>query len=179
MIEAVRKGDYQAFEILFNNYYPILCKYAKSIVHSKDIAEDLVSNIFVKIWEQPDVLSAKKSLNGYLLRSVHNTCLNYLSRQHRSFQDLNLETIEELESLNPQLTIEDYSGILMANELEEKIEQSVEKLPEECRKIFKMSRGDNLSYHEIAQKLNISENTVKVQICRALAKIRKSLEEFL
>jgi RNA polymerase sigma-70 factor (ECF subfamily) len=179
LIEAVKKGDYRAFEILFNSYYPAMCKYAHSMVHSIETAEDLVSDIFVKFWEQPVTLSVNTSLKGYLFRTVHNTCLNYLSRKNRTFQNLDAQTVEKLQMLIPDLTVDDSSGVLVAAELEKQINQTVEELPEECGRIFKMSRQEGLSHREIAQKLNISENTVKVQIYRALFKIKESLKKFL
>ena len=179
LIKAVKAGDYKAFEILFNSYYPSLCKYAQSMVHSTETAEDLVSDLFVRIWEQPVILSVNTSLKGYLFRSVYNTCLNYLSRKHKSFQNLDLEAVEKLQILMPILSLDDFPGTLIAAELEELIKQAVKILPKECGRIFNMSRVEGLSHREIAQKLNISENTVKVQIYRALVKLRESLKEFL
>jgi RNA polymerase sigma-70 factor, ECF subfamily len=86
LVESIQKGDYQAFEILFQTYYPALCALGRSMVHSKETAEDLVSDIFLKIWEDPENLNATQSLKGYLLRSVRNTCINYLTRSYQKFK---------------------------------------------------------------------------------------------
>lgn len=179
LLDAIHSSDYKAFEMLFGKYYSDLCKFANSIVHSSEMAEDIVSDLFVKIWEQPLALSVSLSLKGYLYRSVHNNCINYLARSRKQFQELNAETIDKLYELLPSLSGDDASTALMAADLDERIENAIEKLPTECGKIFIMSRKDELSIHEIAQQLKISENTVKVQIGRALSKLREALKEYL
>ncbi|HEX2969693.1 MAG TPA: RNA polymerase sigma-70 factor [Bacteroidales bacterium] len=179
LIEAVRNGDYRAFEVLFSTYYPVMCRYAYSMVHSTETSEDLVSDIFVRIWEHPSVLSVNSSLKAYLIRSVHNTCLNYLTRGQKNFINLDAETVERLQNILPQLISEDSSVAFIADELTEKIEEIINNLPEKCSHIFRLSRVNGLSHREIAQKLDISENTVKVQIYRALIKIKESLGDYL
>jgi RNA polymerase sigma-70 factor (ECF subfamily) len=178
LICALQEGDYRAFEILFKTYYPVMCRYACSFVHTTETAEDIVSDLFVKLWEQPVILSVNSTLKGYLLRSVHNACLNYLSRTHTNFRELDRNTADRLNDLIPSFSEDDPSKLFDTAELEEQIEKAMKKLPQECGKIFTMSRKDTLSHREIAEKLNISENTVKVQIYRALIKLREALKEY-
>lgn len=179
LIESIKKGDQKSFEFLFKSYYSDLCKYARNIVHNETTAEDLVMDIFVKIWEAESKLGISSSLSGYLYQSVHNHCLNYLTRRHKQFSELNAETIKLLNTLiSPDASFDPSEGINLA-ELSNRIEQSIEHLPEGCRKIFILSRTEELSHKEIAQRLGISENTVKVQIYRALIKLRILLKEFL
>jgi len=136
-------------------------------------------DIFVKIWEAESKLGISSSLSGYLYQSVHNHCLNYLTRRHKQFSELNAETIKLLNTLiSPDASFDPSEGINLA-ELSNRIEQSIEHLPEGCRKIFILSRTEELSHKEIAQRLGISENTVKVHIYRALIKLRILLKEFL
>jgi RNA polymerase sigma-70 factor, ECF subfamily len=177
LVESIRKGDYQAFEILFQTYYPGLCALGRSMVHSKETAEDLVSDIFVKIWENPENLNVSQSLKGYLVRSVRNVCLNYLTRSYQKFKHLDNETSEKLLKLLPHNS-PDPSGEILTAELEVKISEAISTLPPECEKIFLLSRREELTNREIADKLNISENTVKVQIYRGLSKIREALKEY-
>jgi RNA polymerase sigma-70 factor (ECF subfamily) len=177
LVESIQKGDYQAFEILFKTYYPGLCALGRSMVHSKETAEDLVSDIFVKIWENPDNLHVTQSLKGYLMRSVRNSCINYLTRSYQKLKHLDSETTEKLLSLLPQ-NDSDPSGEILTAELEVKIIEAISTLPPECRKIFLLSRREELSNREIADQLNLSENTVKVQIYRGLSKIREALKEY-
>ena len=179
LIESIKKGDQKSFEFLFKSYYSDLCKYARSIVHNETTAEDLVMDIFVKIWEAESKLGISSSLSSYLYQSVHNHCLNYLTRKHKRFSELNSETIERLNALMPTDASFDPLEVMNMDELSNRIEQSIEHLPEGCRKIFILSRAEELSHKEIAQRLGISENTVKVHIYRALIKLRILLKEFL
>jgi RNA polymerase sigma-70 factor, ECF subfamily len=179
LIESIRGGDQKSFEFLFKSYYSGLCKYARNIVHNESTAEDLVMDIFLRIWESPDKLLIISSVSGYLYQSVHNHCINYLTRKHKQFSELNAETIEKLNALLPEDRSADPVLGIDISELSKKIEQSIENLPAECRKIFMLSRVEELSHKEIAGKLGISENTVKVQIYRALQKLHVLLKEFL
>lgn len=179
LVESIKKGDQKSFEFLFKSYYSSLCKYARNIVHNETTAEDLVMDIFVRIWELPEKLVIVTSVSGYLYQAVHNHCINYLTRKRKQFSELNAETINQLNLLIPQDSSTDpLMGINVA-ELSLRIEQSIEHLPAECRKIFILSRTEELSHKEIAIKLGISENTVKVQIYRAMLKLHVLLKEFL
>jgi|WetSurSiteA1Bulk_404760.scaffolds.fasta_scaffold00348_6 RNA polymerase sigma-70 factor, ECF subfamily len=179
LVNAIQKGDYQAFKMLFDSYYTGLCRFARGYVGSVETAEDLVSDLFVKIWEQPQIMAATISLKGYLYRSVYNSCINYLTRTRRRFENLDTETMNNLNALMPQSFDDVPSMVLQLAELDDEIEKAIGQLPAECGKIFIMSRKEELSHREIAQKLNISENTVKVQIYRALSKLREALKEYL
>ena len=179
LIESIKKGDQKSFEFLFKSYYSNLCKYARNILHNETTAEDLVMDIFVKIWEIPEKLVISTSISGYLYQSVHNHCINYLTRKHKQFSELNTETIEKLNTIIPQDSSADPLTGININELSLRIDKSIELLPAECKKIFILSRIEELSHKEIASRLGISENTVKVQIYRALIKLHVLLKEFL
>lgn len=179
LVESIKKGDQKSFEFLFKSNYSNLCKYARNIVHNEITAEDLVMDIFVRIWESPEKLMISTSISGYLYQCIHNHCINYLTRKHKQFSELNAETIEKLNILIPPDPSSDPIMGINILELSNRIEQSIEYLPEECRKIFILSRKEELSHKEIAAQLGISENTVKVQIYRALIKMRILLKEFL
>ena len=179
LVNAVQPGDYQAFKMLFNSYYPGLCRFARGYVRSTEAAEDLVSDLFVKLWEEPHLMAATISLKGYLYRSIYNSCMNYITRTRIKFDHLEPETAGKLVDLMSASYEELPSAALLTAELDEEIEKAISRLPAECGKIFVMSRKEELSHREIAQKLNISENTVKVQIYRALLKLREALKEYL
>jgi len=179
LIESIKGGDQKSFELLFKSYYSSLCKYARNIVHNESTAEDLVMDIFVKIWESPAKLVITASISGYLYQCVHNHCINYMTRKHKQFSELSAETIEKLNVLIPEDKSADPIMSINIIELSKRIEQSIGYLPAECRKIFILSRLEELSHKEIAGKLGISENTVKVQIYRALQKLHLLLKEFL
>jgi RNA polymerase sigma-70 factor (ECF subfamily) len=179
LIDILKKGEKSAFEFLFRTYYNDLCKYAFKLVGNDTLAKDLVMDVFVKLWESSTKLNITSSLSGYLYQSVHNHCINYQTRIHNRFKGLDRETTEKLFALLEDGGAADPLGKINLSELRNKIEKSIDQLPEECRKIFIMSRTEEMSHKEIAQVLGISENTVKVQIYRALKKLRILLREFL
>jgi RNA polymerase sigma-70 factor, ECF subfamily len=180
LIESVKQGDIKSFELLFKSYYSRLCRYAHHYVRDKVVVEDLVKDALLKIWENRNKINISTSLAGYLYRSVHNSCVNHATRNHKNanilyeseLQDLPVELMHPLSNDYPVAN-------LIAQELEEKLSQSIQSLPEQCREIFILSRMDDLSHEEIAKKKNISTNTVKVQIYRALIKLRIDLKEYL
>ena len=179
IIESIKKGDKRAFEHLFKCYYTDLCRFAGKIVKSDVIAEDLVMDVFTRIWESESKLNLTTSLSGYLFQSVHNHCINYLTRKHKRFQGLDSETTDKMFSLLEDKGSPDPLGSINFTELSSLIDKSVSFLPEECRKVFLMSRSEEMQHKEIASRLGISENTVKVQIYRALKKLRILLKDFL
>ena len=179
LIESIKQGDQKSFEFLFKSFYSSLCKYARNIVHNETTAEDMVMDVFVKIWEAPEKLVISTSISGYLYLCIHNHCINFLTRKHRQFEELNPDTIKQLHMLMPPDSSADPLMGINIVELTGRIDQSIEQLPVECRKIFILSRKEELSHKEIALQLGISENTVKVQIYRALIKLHVLLKEFL
>jgi RNA polymerase sigma-70 factor (ECF subfamily) len=178
LIESIKKGDKKAFEFLFNKYYADMWKYARSMIRDEATAEDLVMDIFVMFWETAKTIDIKTSIAGYLCRCVHNHCINFITRKHKRFPGLKQETIGKLDSMiTTAISDNPFEGFCFL-ELHSKIEASIDRLPDECRRIFLMSRSEELSHDEIAKRLNISKNTVKVQIYRALLKLHEILKEF-
>jgi len=175
LIKSIQKGNQKSFELIFNTYYSKLCTYAFRYTKQLETAEDLVKDVFVILWNNRKKLAIKSSLSSYLFRSVHNSCINFLKRN----KNRNNYSIEEALRLNLKikepLSNEYIIGNILANELEEQIFSEIEKLPDSCKEIFKLSRFEGQSHKTIAKKLNISENTVKVQIYRALHKLKDTL----
>lgn len=178
LVRAIQAGDYKAFRMLFDSFYVLLCRFAKTYVRSPETAEDIVSEFFVKIWERPEMLAPAVSLKNYLCRCIYNSCMNYLTRNHPKFGELDGPAAEKLHELVTGSAGELPSSALMLAELDDEISKAVSQLPAECARIFLMSRQEGMSHREIAEKLGIAENTVKVQIFRALSKLRESLKEF-
>lgn len=176
LIESVKKGNSKSFELIFKTYYKRMCNLAFCYTHQLETAEDIVKDFFLTFWANKENLEIKTSLSGYLFCSVRNACLNYLKR---NTERKNTVSIEELTRIKINCC-ETYSNDNLLNdifekELEKQILNAVEKLPAGCREIFKLSRVEGLSHKNISEKLNISENTVKVQIYNALKILKKTI----
>lgn len=173
IIGAIREGNERIFEEIFRKYYQSLCNYANSILKEMDEAEEVVQNLFLSIWEKRSDLEISISLKSYLYRAVHNHCLNRIKH---------LKVREEYQQYAVNFydaSYESVSQTVMKNELETKIEEAIKKLPEQCRLIFRMSRFEELKYHEIAEQLELSPKTVENQIGKALKILRVELAEYL
>jgi len=171
IIRRIREGDIEVFETLFRSSYISLVKYAGTLVKDRDTAEEIVQNLFVKIWSKRKNLNINSSLTGYLFRAVHNRCLHHL--QH-------LKVIEKHameQSAESPLTADEADREINLRELQDKIACVLEKLPEQCCKIFCMNRFEGYKYKEIAEKLSISVKTVEACMGKALKELRKILED--
>jgi RNA polymerase sigma-70 factor (family 1) len=173
LVVALRAGEEKVFEDVFRSFYPALCRYAESIVKDDAQAEDIVQQVFVTIWEKRMSISFQLSAKAYLYRAVHNRCLNYLE-QGKVRQLYRNESVGKEEPLSAAA---DAGG--ERRELQERISRAIEKLPEQCRLIFRLSRFDEMKYAEIAAHLNISVKTVENQMGKALRILREELKEYL
>lgn len=180
VLRQIEAGDNAAFEEVFKKFYPPLYNYACDILKDAHTAEEIVEDTFLKFWENHSRILSDASIKSYLFRTTYNMCLNHLKHitvQNR-YQEYFLHHV--VNDGTGQLVSHDFPlHTVIEKELESVIEQSILKLPEQCRKIFLMSRYDQLKNEEIANNLNISINSVKTQLSRALLKMRESLKEFL
>lgn len=168
LLERMRVGDVLAFELIYRKYASGLFQSAFNILKDTAICEDIIQELFITLWTKRESL-AVNNLKSYLYRATRNNVLMYI-RSNRVLID-----IEELEVLCSQASSSDR---LHANELKYSLNQSLEQLPEKCRKIFQMSRFQELSHKEIAKELNISVKTVENQIGIALKRLKILLKDF-
>jgi RNA polymerase sigma-70 factor, ECF subfamily len=171
IIRRIRNGDTGQFESLFRSSYVSLVRYAKTLIKDHDTAEEIVQDLFFKLWQDREKLNIESSLNGYLFRSVHNRCLHHIEHARvveRHAEEMSYRQTESQESP---------SDILNYKELQEKVARILEKLPDRCGKIFTMSRFEGLKYTEIAEKLSVSIKTVEANMGRALKEFRKELTQ--
>jgi RNA polymerase sigma-19 factor, ECF subfamily len=165
--------DETAFEQVFKTYFKRLHAYAFTIIRDEMEAEEIVQQVFFKLWERNENLSLTGSVSAYLYRAVHNESLNYIKHQKvRSNHQMHVAYSMKNEVEHPAKKV-------MASELEKKIHAALIELPEQCRTIFQMSRFDELKYREIADKLGISVKTVENQMGKALKLLREKLVDFL
>ncbi|TAL59878.1 MAG: RNA polymerase sigma-70 factor [Bacteroidetes bacterium] len=171
IIRRIREGDIGQYESLFKSSYVSLVRYAMTLIKDHDTSEEIVQDLFFRLWQDREKIKIESSLNGYLFRSVHNRCLHYIEHTkvvERYAAEMSNEQINSPE--NP-------SDILNYKELQSKIASILERLPERCGKIFYMNRFEGLKYTEIAEKLSISIKTVESNMGRALKEFRKELTE--
>ncbi|MGM9508346.1 RNA polymerase sigma-70 factor [Larkinella sp. GY13] len=176
LIHAIRLGDEPAFEAVFRQHYALLCQYARTFLHDWDDAEEAVQAVFLAVWEKRDTLEITVSLKSYLYRSVHNRCLNRI--RHLSVQSEHREQAAyEVEMF--QSSAEAPMQTLIADELSERLQVAIQRLPEQCRLVFSMSRFEEMKYQEIADQLGLSIKTVENQIGKALRILRTELADYL
>jgi len=163
----------QVFEQVFKSHFKALHAYAFTILKDEDAAEDIVQQVFYKLWERREQTEINQSVSAYLYRMVYNDSLNFIKHQKvkAAHQSYTRHTMNE--------GAEHISKRLVAKELSEKIQIALNKLPEQCRTIFQMSRFEELKYKEIADKLNLSVKTIENQMGKALKIMRSELVEYL
>ena len=175
LLEALQKGEEKAFVYLFDRYYEGLLNYAGRIVRETELAHDLVQETFCKLYE--DHLNIHLSVKSYLYKSVYNSCLNEIKYQKvvNNYADREL-----LDFYFSEIVQTPEAELALQNEdIRKALEEAINKLPERCREVFVLSKVEELSNKEIAEKLNISVKTVEVQMTKALSRLRKELEWLL
>jgi len=171
IVRRIRQGDKGQFESLFRSSYVSLVRYARTMTSDHDTAEEIVQDLFFRLWKDKEKLQIESSLNGYLFRAVHNRCLHYIS--HNKVVEKYAHEVVMLSSG----TGEDAADLVNYNDLQAKIARILERLPEKCGRIFCMNRFEGLKYSEIAEKLSVSVKTVEANMGRALKEFRKALAE--
>ncbi len=163
IVTLIKKGDKQAFEVLFNEFFARLCEYSKMICKDEEMAMEIVQDFFVKLWENHSSLNIK-SLKSYLFRAVHNNTIKHL---------------EKKAIFTPLQTDQEYGTVVQFDfEMSEVIEKSLDELPPKCREIFILSRVDRLRHNEIAEKMGISPRTVEVQVRKASKILQRKMKGY-
>ena len=179
IFNRVRAGDEQAFEYFFKTYFEGLYNYALQITKDSVQAEEIVSETFVLVWEKKEVINLYGSPKAYFYKAVYNQCLNYF--KHKKVDDKYKEFfIHHLPSSEfPKSYIGYPLETLIDKEFQEILEKSIQKLPNQRKRIFMMSRFEDKKNKEIAEILGVSVNTVKTQILRALKTIGDDVKDLL
>ncbi|WP_287827032.1 RNA polymerase sigma-70 factor [Bacteroides sp.] len=180
LIEELRAGVESAYASLYNEHYSILCVFAKQYVKDSYTAETIVSDVMFTIWCKRAEISIHSSLRNYLMQAVKNSCYNYLLKYKRE-QLFSQQIDGNTEDQIPQLSLYDNSPLtdILSKELDIKIKKAIEELPIKTREIFLMSRLQDLKYKEIADKTNLSIDSVKYHVKQALSALRESLGDYL
>ncbi|MBS1567392.1 MAG: RNA polymerase sigma-70 factor [Bacteroidetes bacterium] len=161
-----RYDDQLAYKELFVQLYNPLLQFATSFVRSREPAEEIVSDVFMAIWEKRKRIGSITNLKVYLYVATKNTALNYLARQNK----LVTTNIEEMD-LEPESVYFNPEQLLITAEMSKKIKDIIDQLPPRCKMIFRLVKEDELRYREVAEILNLSVKTVENQLSIALRKI--------
>ena len=173
LVDLLGKRDEAAFEQVFKTHFKALHAYACTVLKDETMAEEMVQNVFLKLWERNEQLHISGSVAAYLYRAVYNESLNYLKHlKVKSAYQLHVSYRMKDQSDNA-------AKKLSLQELEARLQKAINELPEQCRSIFQMSRFEELRYREIADRLGISVKTVENQMGKALKSLRVKLVDFL
>ena len=173
-IKPLSADSEKEFEQLFKEHFKSLYAYAFTILKNEAIAEETVQNVFYKIWEKKVPENIQTSLKAYLYKAVYHESLNYLKHQKIKAR-YQVHVMHQSNNHNDQGA----SRKILVKELEEKLRQAMNALPQQCRTIFQLSRFEGLKYQEIADQLGISIKTVENQMGKALKQLRVKLIDYL
>jgi RNA polymerase sigma-70 factor (family 1) len=165
-------GEEKALGELYQLFHKRMCLFSKSLVRSSEIAEEVVEDVFVKLWRNRQNINSVENIKVYLYIAVKNTSLNKISSQAKElivspFDFLDIQTDNE---------IIDPFDIMVSSELLQRMQKVIEGLPPRCKIIFKLIREDGLKYKEVSRILNISVNTIDAQMSIAVKRICSILQ---
>ncbi len=168
-----RVVDMSLFGQLFNTYFQALTTYAYRFVNDWQAAEDITQDVFMALWVKKEEIDFDEPIKPYLYRAIYNRSINYLNSALMQKRIEGADTIDEL--INHEILSYNQHDTLLLKEITNEIDSFVETLPPQCRKVYKMSREENLRNKEIAARLEISEKAVEKHISKALSEIRNHL----
>jgi RNA polymerase sigma-70 factor (ECF subfamily) len=162
LISLLKQGNENAFSEIYNRFWGKMVSYAVRLIKSEEEAADIVQEIFISLWKRRETLKIRSGLQIYLIGSTRNLCLRYIERNihTENFEDkINKQIIDFSQNIEDKISF---------NELKALVDKGVAKMPKKMREVYLLSRDEQLSYHQIAEKLDIAEGTVKKQISNAL-----------
>jgi len=170
IVNRMIEGDKKAFKYFFDKYYTELCNFVNIYLHNNDLSEEVVQDIFVYFWENKSKINIHSSVKSYLFSASKYRSLNLLRDQKKNYA-LQVSLIEE-KSAAFEMSTDFFTD---PDEFKNLLNDAVQQLPEKCKQIFLLSKQQELSNKEIAEKLNLSVKTVENQITIALKKLRTYL----
>ncbi|TLU99454.1 RNA polymerase sigma factor [Dyadobacter luticola] len=163
LVSLIKQGDSRGLDSLFRKYYNSLCRFATYLSNRSDLAEEIVADVFFRIWEKRDTLTVEKNVRSYLFTATRHTCINYMKQEKRIMEDLSEDLIEV--NAGPE-------DELMYRELESRVSDMVDHLPLKRKAIFQLNRFEGFSYNEIAEILSLSAKTVENQMGKAIKQLK-------
>ncbi len=168
LIESLQKGKEEAFVCLMNTFHAKLCIYARGLTKDHYTAQDIVQNVFLKVWEQRQKLNPNYNINNFLYRLVYNEFIDHY-RKIKHLAPLEEEHIKQLNAI-----VRD-DKITETTKLIELVKKEIENLPPKCKLVFTMGKLEGLTYTEIAEYQKVTVRTVEMHMSRAFEIIRKKI----
>lgn len=169
ILEKLKEGDPLAYNQLFDKYYMPLCVYSLKYCDSFELAEDIVQDLFVKIWDEKLYMKFDNPMSPYLFKAVKNNTLQGIKKQSK-YQ------FDAIENMVNKLMEDEPLDFATLEEEKKKLYEQIEALPEKSKEVFKAIVLENMKYKEVAEQLDISVNTVKTHYARALKQLRLKLD---
>lgn len=166
LLKQIQLKNEEAFQEIYARYWAVLYRHALRMTGSEEEAKDIIQDLFTELWDQAPGIQIKNQVSGYLYTSVRNKVLNSIAKQRVRTEYQHL--YQKNNPLESHITEE----TLRYRELKQWMEQEVAKLPPRMQEVFLLSREEQQSYKEIAEKLQVSENTVRKQVSNALKHLR-------
>lgn len=176
-IESLKLGSQKAFGEIMEYWYTPLYNFALGYLNNSENTKEVIQDVFLKLWDNRNNLNENTNLNAYLYAVTRNRCIDVVRRERLMIQFQNhkkeeyLRLTESFEALSDPIL-----DNLFANEVQHEINRAVEHLPEQCKKVFIMSRKEGMKNKEISQSLHLSEKTIESHLTKALKTIRLALE---
>lgn len=169
LINRLRSGDESALTELYNRFWQALFVSSYNVLKDRELCEDIIQDIFMNIWHNREKLEINISLKGYMYACARYQVFNQFKKNK---DKIHVELFQEIDKRFQHSTPE---TLLMHEELVQQINAIIETLPEKCQQVYKLSREEQLTHKEIAERLNISTKTVENHITKALHVIRFSM----
>ena len=172
LLDRLRQGDRDAFDAIFRAHYPAVVAVAERIAGERAVGEEVAQDVMLELWRRHETLSVDESLRAYLVRAARNRALNHLRHER-----MKVRTAPH--AAGQTVTQPDAPARLAEAEIDAAVRAAVGALPERCREVFELSRGQGLRYAEIAGVMGISVKTVEAQMGKALRMLRQRLAAWL
>ncbi len=178
LLEAIKRSDLDAFKDFFERHYSNCYHYALRFVSDNENARDLVQDSYVSFWENRKKIRSAVSGKALLFKILKNHCLNHVKREEvkTKYNDRSLLEIKKME-LNYHDALNPVFAKIREDELQKRLDEALNQLPQDRKRIFELSRFEGLKNAEIAKKLNLSVRTVDTQIYRAVKALKGHLKE--
>ena len=172
LLDRLRQGDRDAFDAIFRAHYPTLVGVAERIAGERAVGEEVAQDVMLELWRRRETVAVDDSLRAYLVRAARNRALNHVRHERMKVRTAPF-------AAGPSVTPAEAPSRLAEAEIENAVREAVAALPERCREVFELSRGQGLRYAEIASVLGISVKTVEAQMGKALRVLRERLAPWL